>query len=357
MRVVHVDTATTWRGGQNQVLLTARGQAARGHEVVVACRRGGALEGRAREAGIAVRSLPFHGDLWPPAVLGLARALRETRPDVLQLHDPHAVGSGVAAARLAGGVASVATRRVDFRLRGPLSRWKYRSCARVIAVSRAIASVLEEDGLPPARLSLVYEGVPDRERPPGGHEALRALGVPEGSPVVGNVAALTGHKDHATLVDAAQVVLRRRPDVRFVIAGEGPLRRELESRVREQGLLGRVVFAGFRSDVDRLLPAFTVFCLSSHLEGLGTSLLDAMAFGLPVVATAAGGIPEAVEHGVTGFIAPVRNAEALGQALLEVLEDPDLRRRFGSAGRSRFLERFTAERMVEDTLKVYLGMR
>jgi L-malate glycosyltransferase len=342
MKVVHVDTAASWRGGQNQVLLTAQGQAARGHEVVVACRRGGALEGRAREAGIAVRALPFHGDLWPPAVVGLARALRETRPDVLQLHDPHAVGSGVAAARLAGGVASVATRRVDFRLRGPLSRWKYRSCARVIAVSRAIASVLEEDGLPPARLSLVYEGVPDRERPPGGHEALRALGVPEGSPVVGNVAALTGHKDHATLVDAAQVVLRRRPDVRFVIAGEGPLRRELESRVREQ---------------DRLLPAFTVFCLSSHLEGLGTSLLDAMAFGLPVVATAAGGIPEAVEHGVTGFIAPVRNAEALGQALLEVLEDPDLRRRFGSAGRSRFLERFTAERMVEDTLKVYLGMR
>src|SRR5262249_23058743 len=203
------------------------------------------------------------------------------------------------------------------------------------------------------RVSLVYEGVPDREPAEGGPEVLRSLGVPDGAPVVGNVAALTGHKDHATLLDAAQVVLRRRPDARFVIAGEGPRRRELEARARERGVAGRVVFAGFRRDVDRLLPAFSVFCLSSHLEGLGTTLLDAMAFGLAVVATAAGGVPEAVEHGVTGLVVPVRRPDALAQALLDVLEDGDLRRRLGAAGRARFLERFTADRMVEETLRVY----
>jgi glycosyltransferase involved in cell wall biosynthesis len=357
MRVVHVDTAASWRGGQNQVLLTASGQAARGHDVLVACRRGGVLEARAREARLAVRPLPFRGDLWPPAVLGLARAFRESRPDVVQLHDPHAVGSGVAAARLAGRVKTVATRRVDFPLRGPFSRWKYGRCTRVIAVSRAIASVMEADGFPADRVSLVYEGVPDREPSVGGAEILKSLGVSDGAPVVGNVAALTGHKDHATLLDAAPVVLRRRPDARFVIVGDGPLRRELEARAREQGLSGRVVFAGFRSDVDRLFPAFSVFCLSSHLEGLGTSLLDAMAFGLPVVATAAGGIPEAVEHGVTGLVVPVRNPVALAQALLDVLEDGDLRCRLGRAGRARFLERFTADRMVDETLRVYQATR
>jgi len=177
MKVMHVDTAASWRGGQNQVLLTAHGQAARGHDVLVACRRGGVLETRAREAGLAVRALPFHGDVWPPAVGGLARTLREARPDVVQLHDPHAVGNGVLAARLSGGVRTVATRRVDFVLRGPLSRWKYRSCGRVIAVSRAIASVLEADGFPRERLCLVYEGVPDRAPAAGGREALRALGA------------------------------------------------------------------------------------------------------------------------------------------------------------------------------------
>jgi L-malate glycosyltransferase len=358
MKVLHVDTAAGWRGGQNQVLLTALGQAARGHEVTVACRAGGALEARAREtAAIEPCALPFRGDLWPPAILGLARALRRVRPDVVQLHDAHAVSNGRLATRLAAHVRLVATRRVDFPLRGALSRRKYGGCDRVIAVSRAITGVLMAGGIEGDRIRLVYEGVADRAPQPGGTEALRALGVPEGSPVVGNVAALTGHKDHATLIEAAGLVLRARAETRFVIVGEGPLRRELEARVREGGLAGRVVFAGFRDDVDRLLPAFDVFCLSSHLEGLGTSLLDAMAFGRPVVATAAGGIPEAVEDGVTGRLVPVRDPVRLAKALLDILRDPAEGRAMGDAGRRLFLARFTADRMAEETLRVYAEIR
>lgn len=353
MKVLHVDTAATWRGGQNQVLLTAKGLLERGHAVSVACREGGALEPMARSAGVSVVPLSFRGDLWPPAVLGLLRAIRRLAPDVVHLHDPHAVSSGLLAARLAGRPPLVAMRRVDFPLRSALSRRKYRGCQRVIAVSRAIASVLEADGVLGERVRVVYEGVPDRKAAPGGREALLALGIPESATVVGNVAALTGHKDHATLIEAASRVLRRKPETRFLIVGEGELRRELEARVREGGLLGRVVFAGFRDDVDRLLPAFDVFCLSSKLEGLGTSLLDAMAFGRPIVATAAGGIPEAVEDGVTGRVVPVRDPEALAQALLELLSDPTRRLALGASGRRRFLERFTADRMVEETLGVY----
>jgi glycosyltransferase involved in cell wall biosynthesis len=127
--------------------------------------------------------------------------------------------------------------------------------------------------------------------------------------------------------------------------------------VREGGLAGRVVFAGFRDDVDRLLPAFDVFCLSSHLEGLGTSILDAMAFGRPVVGTAAGGIPEAVEDGVTGRLVPVRDPVKLAQALLDLLRDPGERRAMGEAGRARFLARFTADRMADETLRVYAELR
>ena len=170
--------------------------------------------------------------------------------------------------------------------------------------------------------------------------------------MIGNVAALTGHKDHATLVEALALVRPLVPEVRLVIAGEGELRPALEAQVRARGLGDRVVFAGFRRDLDRLLPAFSVFCLSSRLEGLGTSLLDAMAFGVPVVATAAGGIPEAVEDGVTGRLAPPRDPGALAGALADVLGDEARRRAFGAAGRRRFLERFTAEHMVAQTLAV-----
>jgi glycosyltransferase involved in cell wall biosynthesis len=246
----------------------------------------------------------------------------------------------------------VAVRRVDFPLRGAFSRWKYRACDRVIVVSRAIGRVVEAGGVPTRRLRLVYEGVPDQTPQPGGQEALASLGIPPGAPVVGNVAALTDHKDHATLIEAMALLRSRVGDARLLIAGEGELRPALEALVRERGLADRVVFAGFRRDLDRLRPAFSVFCLSSHLEGLGTSLLDAMAFGLPVVATAAGGIPEAVEDGVTGRVVPPRDPAALAEALAEVLADDARRRALGAAGRRRFLDRFTADRMVEETVRI-----
>jgi glycosyltransferase involved in cell wall biosynthesis len=352
-RVLHVDTARGWRGGQNQVLLTAEGMAARGHEVAVACRAGGELEARSRGAALDVRPLPFRGDLWPPAVAALTSLLRGFRPDVVELHDPHAISAGLLAARLAGRPPLVAVRRVDFPLRGRLSRTKYRSCDRVIAVSAAIREVLRRARVEEDKLRLVPEGVKDRSPTPGGREALRELGVPEDAPVVGNVAALTDHKDHATLLRAAALVARALPRVRFVVAGEGEERERLLALRAELRLLDHVVFAGFRRDLDRLIPAFDVFCLSSHLEGLGTSLLDAMAFGRPVVATAAGGIVDAVADGVTGRLVPVRDAEALAGALLDLLKDPARRQAFGRAGRARFLERFTADRMVEGTLRVF----
>jgi glycosyltransferase involved in cell wall biosynthesis len=352
MRVVHVDSAASWRGGQNQVLLTARAMAAQGHEVVLACRRGGVLDARARAAGLDVRAIPFRGDLWPPAAWGLARVLREVAPRVVQLHDPHALSAGLLARALGPRVPLVATRRVDFRLAGALSRAKYRAAARVVAVSGAIADVLEQDGIARSSIRVVHEGVPDRAPAPGGREALRALGIPDGALVVGNVAALTDHKDHRTLLDAAARVVRTRPDARFVVVGDGELRAPLEAQARALGLGDRCVFAGFRRDLDVLLPAFDVFCLSSHMEGLGTSLLDAMAFARPVVATRAGGIPEAVEDGVTGRVVPARDPEALGAALADLLGDAAQRAAWGAAGRARFLERFTARRMAEATVAV-----
>ena len=186
---------------------------------------------------------------------------------------------------------------------------------------------------------------------------LEALGVPMTALVVGTVAMLTDHKDHATLLSAAADVAARVPNAHFVIVGDGERRAALQAQASELGLLGRVVFTGFRQDLDRLIPAFDVFCLSSKMEGLGTSLLDAMCFARPVVATAAGGIPEAVEDGVTGRVVPIQDPEALAAALVGVLHDPEGRERLGRAGRGRFESRFSDTRMVEATLAVYDELR
>jgi len=326
--------------------------AARGHQVTLACRAGGILEGRAESAGLDVHGFSFRGDWSPTAAVGLARLVRRERPDIVHAHDPHAL-----AAALVAGAPRVASRRVDFAVKGRASRWKYARCARVIAVSGAVAAVLRRDGLPPERVRVVYEGVPDRRPDPGGRAVLEALGVPLEALVVGTVAALTDHKDHHTLLSAAVAVAARVPEARFVIVGDGERKAALQAQAAALGLQGRMVFTGFREDLDRLIPAFDVFCLSSKMEGLGTSLLDAMCFARPVVATAAGGIPEAVEDGVTGRVVAVQDPRALAEALVAVLGDAPERSRLGAAGRRRFESRFSDTRMVDATLAVYDELR
>ena len=355
MKILHVDTAREWRGGQNQVWLTARGQLARNHQVRVACAAGGRLEARLIADGLDHESFAFgRGDLSPRSIAALAGALRSFSPDVVQLHDPHGISAGVLASRLSrfDGVL-IGTRRVDYPLRGSLSRLKLQSCDAVIAVSRAIAEILAQSGLPPDRTRLVYEGVADRP-PVGNREDLRVLGIGDRDLVVGNVAALTEQKDHETLLAAARRVVAEEPRTRILVFGEGLLRRALEQRAIALGLGSSVVFVGFRPDVERFIPHFDVFCLSSQKEGLGTSLLDAMCFSRPIVATAAGGIPEVVEDGVNGRLVPTRDPESLARGLLEVLRaSPQQRAAWGEAGRRRFLAGFSVDRMVDETLRVY----
>jgi glycosyltransferase involved in cell wall biosynthesis len=165
--------------------------------------------------------------------------------------------------------------------------------------------------------------------------------------------ALSEHKNHGTLLAAMPAVLQAVPDARLFIVGEGRLRGRLEGEVRKLGLGGRCVFTGFRPDVDRLLEHFSLLYLTSRLEGLGTTLLDAMCFARPVVATATGGVPEAVRHGETGLLVPVGDSGALAKALVSVLTDERRGELMGQAGRRRFERLFTAARVVDETLRVY----
>jgi glycosyltransferase involved in cell wall biosynthesis len=235
-----------------------------------------------------------------------------------------------------------------------LSRWKYRQVDCFICASDAIRQMLLSDGVEPTRAITVHEGI-DLERveaaPPA--KLHEELWLPHHAPVVGNVAALVPHKGQRHLIEAAMIVLRQVPDARFVIAGEGELRESLERMIKENRLEKHVILAGFRPDVLSLHKAFDIFVMSSVTEGLGTSLLDAMACGKPIVATTAGGIPEVVVDGETGFLVPPRDHRAMAEALVKLLKDPELRKKMGHAGLARARRKFSADRMVQETLKVY----
>ena len=355
MRILHVDTATEWRGGQNQIVLTAEAQIALGHEVRIFANAPGELATRAARASLPVHAAALgRGDLSLRTLRAIRDAASVFAPDVIHVHESHGMAGAFLAARGASKRPRlVASRRVDFPL-GFGSRLKYGRMDRVIAVSRAVRDVLVSSGLSPGRVVLVHEGVKDRKPAAGGPEALRSLGIPDGAPLVGNVAQLVDHKDHATLLRAAAIVLGARPDCRFVICGDGPRRGNLDALARSLGISDRVSFAGFRGDLDALIPCFDIFCLSSHLEGLGTSVLDAMCFSRPVVATRAGGIPDAVADGETGRLAEPRDHEGLAKALIETLASPLALERYGASGRERFEREFTSAAMAKATLAAYV---
>lgn len=355
MRILHVDTATEWRGGQNQIVLTAEGQIARGHEVRIFANTQGELAARALKASLPVHGAAVgRGDLSWATAAAIRDAVGGFTPDVIHVHESHGLpGAILAAGRARVRPRLIASRRVDFPL-GFMSRLKYGRMDRILAVSRAVREILIGSGLPPEKIVLVHEGVKDRPPERGGREALLALGVPAGAPLIGNVAQLVDHKDHATLLRAAAIVLKATPECRFLICGDGPLKQDLVSLRESLGLGGQVIFAGFRRDLDALVPCFDIFCLSSHLEGLGTSVLDAMCFARPVIATRAGGIPDAVVDGETGRLVEPRDPEALARALTETLRSKETLARFGAAGRERFLKELTSAAMVEATLLAYV---
>jgi glycosyltransferase involved in cell wall biosynthesis len=358
MRSVHIDTARTWRGGQNQVLLTVTGLSEIGQPAILVAHEGGELRRRASE-GLRFIGFSPRSEFDVQAGWQLSRILGDVKPDVVHAHDPMAVA--LAAMALQMGTRGlprplvVASRRVDFHLkRHAFSAWKYRQVDLFIAASGVIAHMLVGDGIPASKIVVVHDGVSlglvDKQPTVDVHAAAF---LPKGAPVVGNVAALAAHKGQKHFVGAAARVVREVPDARFVIVGDGELRDALERQIHELGLTRHVTLMGFRPDALGLMKSFDVFVMSSLTEGLGSAVLEAMACRRPVVGTRAGGIPEVVEDGVTGLLVPPHDDAALAAAMTRLLRDRPLADHLAVMGRQRVEHAFSGEHMVAQILAAY----
>ncbi len=317
-----MDSATEWRGGQQQLMYLLDGMRSRGHQVWVAAPADGAL---ARKLGEGV--LPIASGNNPLAAAQLAAHLRRLRPDVVAAHTSHAHGNCVLA-----GSSPVVHRRVDFAVGGsPIGRWKYRRACRYVAVSEGVARVLVAGGVPRDRIRVVHDGIEPLEQRPAAPDLVCA------SPLVGAVGALVDHKAHRVLVDAMALL----SDVRCVIAGEGHRRAKLEAQIRRLGVEDRVLLLGQRSDVAAVFAALDLFVHPSVEEGMGQVVVEAMAAGVPVLVTDAGGLPEVVGPDVS--VVSAGDAAALADAIRHRLDDPGPTA--PAAARAR--ERFSVDAMVE----------
>ena len=352
MKIAHFDSHRAWRGGQQQVLYLTQFLLSQGHESVVVAPSGGALFRYARAAGVPATGLDMRHELDLIAAWRLGTWLRRQKVDILHMHEPHAHSIGLLATIMARSVRKVVSRRVDVRpVRNVFSRYKYTvPDVQYLAVSEAVRKVLLDCGIAADAVQTIYSGV-DLGRIDTFREISNVF--PADSRVIGTVGHLSGHKGHLYLLRAMRDVRQIEQKARLVIVGEGKLRPDLEAEVAALGLGDAVCFTGFRRDVLALIRGFEIFAFPSTQEALGTSILDAMALRKPVVATRAGGIPEAVQEGTTGLLVPPSDSRALAEALCTMLRKPERGRLFGDAGRRRVEKYFTVERTGAATLRVY----
>jgi glycosyltransferase involved in cell wall biosynthesis len=357
LKVVHVDTERTWGGGQRQLHALATGLQRLGHHSWVAARPGTLLSDALARDGVPVVALAPAFEWDPVAAARLRALLRRVEPDVVHAHAAHAVAvSTVAIGR--SPIRLLVSRRVALPLRrNPLSWFKYRRPGRFIAVSDRVRSVLRTCGVDPERIDVVHSVV-DLARPArrASTAILRSLGVEADRPLVVMVSSLVPpHKDPETFLAAIAAARAHGSDLQGMLVGGGPLEAATVAARSRLGLDGVVQLTGFRRDAVELLAAADVAVLSSRDEGLGTTLLDAMLAGVPVVATAAGGVTEVVRDGIDGLLAPVGDGPALGAAIHRVLRDAALREALVAAARQR-VTRFSIERTIEGTLDVYRSL-
>jgi len=340
VRVLQIDSGREWRGGQNQVRLLCRELAREGVDQILVTKRGSELAQRAAADGTAVSETPWRWGLDPRALFRINRLVSRFKPDILHAHDSHALWM----APRDTDARVVATRRVDFHV-GRVSTWRWTD--RIIAISEAVKRVLAADGIPATEVTVVPDGVdPDEIRRAAAEPArIRAfLRLPPGTALAVNVAALVDHKDQRTLIRAAQHASSTRPDLHWAIAGDGELRGSLAAEIARLGLADRVHLLGYVERADALIREADVFVMSSKEEGLGSVILNALALGKPVVATAAGGIPEILP---AANLVPVGDSAALAGKVVAMLEHPSP---------VPLPAQFTAAAMARGVLAVYRSL-
>jgi glycosyltransferase involved in cell wall biosynthesis len=380
MKILHIDTRPDWRGGQLQVLLTLRGQRARGHDAQLMARRDSPLAQRASREGLPVHYIPSRF-LRVRAALCLREILDQQAFDIVHAHDPHAL----TAAWLAGAhrrACLVVSRRVAYPLsRGRIGLARYRAAPCIIAVSQFVARSVNQSGVDARAVAVVYDGVeiPAETKVEERRAARARWNIGEDEFLLGCVGYLLPEKGQEVLLRALPAIRREFPSCRLIFAGDGPCRGSLEALARELSVAEAVIFGGFIQDVAEVYRALDLFLLPSLAEPLGTSLLAAMSYALPVVATASGGVPEVVVSGKNGILVSASQASTLEQvirlkksgtqteahasaeqqgvkfadAIRKVLSDPALAARLGKAARQTIIDHFSADVLVERTLEQY----
>jgi len=370
MKILHINTESGWRGGENQILLLLQGLAKQpdvdNHAVLLKGREAA----RRLAPFAAIKTIKARSGLSPLAALDVASYCRANHIQIIDAHSSKAHTLALLVKLLVPSLKLIVHRRVD-NLPGadPINRWKYRTplVDRYVAISSAIKKILEQAGVAPARIALAPSAVPFKETTAEQRAESRATlraahNIPADYAVFGNASALSHQKSYPTLLKACARLRDHGVKFHCFIAGDGPQKSDLEALRDKLGLTAansptaQVSFLGFIKDVTAFLRGLDFFTIPSANEGLGTIIMDATYCGLPVIGSRVGGIPEMIEHQVTGLLIEPGDDATLAVHMETYMNAPETAAAYQRACKDRLLEKFSLDAMVSGNLKVYRSL-
>lgn len=365
MRILHVLAERGFSGGENQLLATIRYLQERGHEQMLVLNDGGMFRDSVRDLGLPCHEVRFRNNYDPIAALGLRKFYRSLAPDLIHLacSRSHKVGS-IAGAFGGSLPPRVVTRRMDYPIRNTwFQRWVYRSAVDgVVAISQGVLEAILEIGVDPSMVHLINEGVDtgyfaELRDPEHRLAARQRLQLGDDAILGVTTASLHVRKAHDVLLKAlASVQIPAGKRLVWLFGGDGPERAKL---IRQAGQLPDQLEIRIPGQIDYVpdaLAAADLFCLPSRHEGLGVALLEAVSTGVPCIASRVGGMREVLESGISGLHVEVADVEGLAKSIQMLIDDPELARRLGVAGKQRAKERFDVGLMGHKTEALYQGL-
>lgn len=358
-RILHLSSEKSWRGGEQQIAYLIQELDQQGIENVVVCRSHSAFEAYCRRNSWKFYSLPFNGSIDLTTILGIKNICKKEEIDLIHIHSAKSHSLAVMSHLFGNKIPLILSRRVDFPVRNNfLTQWKYNYPAirQIICVSKAIEQIVKSSIRQPERCTTIHSGIDiTRFKKPTGY-LRKTYQVPDEVILIGNTSALAAHKDYFTFINTVDTFCQYNIPSRFFIIGDGPEKQIIQNYITEKGLQQHIIMTGFLDSIPEVLPELDIFLITSEAEGLGTSVLDAFACKVPVVATNAGGIPEMVIHEKTGLLAEVKDAPQLARYLSKLIKDPPLKQTLIENAYQHLLNNFTKEKMAIKTLKIYQEM-
>jgi len=357
MKILHFSSAKTWRGGEQQIAYLIEELEQLGVQQWVFCRKNSALADYCLLNNIAHLTYRRGFSVNPAIAIQFKKNCSQLKIDVAHLHDAHSHTFAYMSALLGNPTSYILSRRVDFPVRNSvlsLKKYNHFSIKKILSVSQKVQDILRPAIRDTSKLQVVHSGIDLTRFSVADTGILRKeFQLPKSTLLIANVAAIAPHKDYFTFVDTAVILLQKRSNLKFLIIGaDGGEAEKIKEYIQQKQLVQHFIFTGFRKDIPAILPEIAVFLFTSKEEGLGTSLLDALACGVPVVATSAGGIPEIIQHQKNGLLAPVGDAPQLAKHVHTLLTQPTLVANFIKKGKE-IVQQFSKKQTAQKTLVVY----